>query len=96
MRGTIITMAVAGVMGATFMLGACASQPKGNQVAQQNKTHMVCFSTTSIGSHISKTTCMTEENYASYKKQQEKAAEQERTQLQQRQNQGNQGGGGGG
>lgn len=99
MRKTAITLAIAG---GALALAACASQPrgKGQQVTQQKKTHMVCFSATPIGSLIPKTTCMTEANYASYKKQQEKKDKQERSQFRQLGTQGSQtggkGGGGGG
>lgn len=97
MRKTMLALVVAG---AALALGACASQPKGkNQVAQQKKTHLVCFSTTKTGTHIAKTYCMTETNYAYYRKQQEKEREATQNSLQQMEQAGShasQGDGGGG
>lgn len=78
MRKTIITLTMAG---AALAVGACASQPKDQKVAQQEKTHMVCFSAMPTGTHIAKTYCMTEENYAYYKKMQKKGRKGDQAQL---------------
>ncbi|MGH8427067.1 MAG: hypothetical protein ACRES7_03685 [Gammaproteobacteria bacterium] len=91
---------MAALTAGSVTLGACASQP-GSQAAQQktaqqNNSHMVCFSTNPIGSHIAQTQCMTEQNYADYKKAEEKQAEAERAKLQQQQQQGATGAGGDG
>ncbi len=94
MRKTIITLTIAG---GALALSACATQPKGvQQTADQAKTHMVCFSSTPLGSHIAKTQCMSEANYAYYKKQQEEQAKKDRAQLSQMLLQGTKNAGGGG
>lgn len=80
MRRMIIIPALAAA-GMALALGACASQPKGKQLAQQKKTHMVCFSAIPTGTHIAKTYCMTEENYAYYKKLQQKGRKADQSQL---------------
>ena len=61
---------VAGVAAAGLALAACASQPQGKQqVAQQDSSKMVCIKLQPLGSHIPQVSCMTEHQYAEYKKQ---------------------------
>ncbi|MGH8225865.1 MAG: hypothetical protein ACRER1_06910, partial [Gammaproteobacteria bacterium] len=76
--------------GGTLALAACASQPNSTnqKTADQSKTHMVCFSTMPLGSHIAKTQCMSEANYAYYKKAQEEQAKKDRAALDRMQGQG--------
>ena len=89
---------MAATVAGSLALAACASQPNGTnrKTADQAKTHMVCFSTYPVGSHIAKTQCMSEQSYAEYKKAEEKQAQTERARLQQAQQQDRTGVGGDG
>lgn len=64
-------LAGAALAAAALALAACAST-SGQKVAkngnQKNKTHMVCFMDTALGSHIGHETCMTEAQYKAKQK----------------------------
>lgn len=83
-----------GLAAAVLALGACASQ-SGNSMAANQKTaqqkkvaqqkqHLVCTSQPSLGSHIARTTCMTQAQYEELQKEHQQQMEemQNRPQMQ--------------
>jgi hypothetical protein len=83
---------VAGLAAAVLALGACASQGgnsmSANQKASQQKKvakqgQAICVQQTTLGSHIARTTCITEQQYKQLQKEHAKERTQTQQQLQQ-------------
>lgn len=93
--------AIAGTAASVLALAACASHPQGKQqVAKQSNSKMVCMKLQPLGSHIPQVSCMTQHQYAEYRKQEAQNRANSQHALNQADTQGNisasgDGGGGG-